>query len=63
MNPRIQLSSGTGTTKFLARKQITLLSPSIYDTESGLHIFEDKKISEKLQKFLIKKIGKNEFDL
>ena len=28
MNLRTQLSSGTGTTKFLGRKQITLLMPS-----------------------------------
>ena len=43
--------------KVLGGKQITLLSPS------GLHIFDDKKISEKLQKFHIEKIGKNDFDL
>ena len=35
----------------------------MFDTESGLHIFDNKKISVKLQKFHLEKIGKNEFDL
>ena len=60
MNLRTQLSSGTGMAKFLAEKKH--FKP-ICDTESGLHIFDDQEISEKLKKFLIEKIGKNEFDL
>ena len=63
MNLRTQLRSGTGMAKFLPRKQITLLSPSTTLNLSGLHIFDDKKISEKLQKFHLEKIGKNEFEL
>ena len=63
MNLRTQLRSGTGMAEFLPRKQITLLSPSTTLNLSGLHIFDDKKISEKLQKFHLEKIGKNEFDL
>ena len=41
----------TGMTKFLAGKQ------------TGQHIFDDQEISEKLKKFHIEKIGKNESDL
>ena len=48
--------------KVLGKKTNNIVEP-IYDTESDLHIFNDKKISEKLQKFYIEKIGKNEFDL
>ena len=48
--------------KVLGKKTNNIVEP-IHDTEFGLHIFEDKKISEKLQKFHIEKIGKNEFDL
>ena len=48
--------------KVLGKKTNNIVEP-IYNTESGLHIFDDKKISEKLQKFHIEKIGKNEFDL
>ena len=48
--------------KVLGKKTNNIVE-SIHDTEFGLHIFEDKKISEKLQKFHIEKIGKNEFDL
>ena len=47
--------------KVLHGKTNNIAEP-IYDTESGLHIFDDKKISEKLQKFHIEKIGKNDFD-
>ena len=48
--------------KVLGKKTNNIVEP-IYDTDSGLNIFDDKKISEKLQKFHIEKIGKNEFDL
>ena len=48
--------------KVLCKKTNNIVEP-IYDTESGLHIFDDKKISEKLRKFHIEKIKKNEFDL
>ena len=48
--------------KVLGKKTNNIVEP-IYDTESGLHICDDKKISEKLQKFHVEKIGKNEFDL
>ena len=48
--------------KVLGKKTNNIVQP-IYNTESGLHIFDDKKILEKLQKFYIKKIGKNEFGL
>ena len=48
--------------KVLAKKTNNIVEP-IYDTESGLHIFDDKEISEKFQKFCIGKIGKNESDL
>ena len=48
--------------KVLGKKTNNIVEP-IYDTESGLHIFDDKEISEKLQKFHIEKIEKNEFDL
>ena len=47
--------------KILGKKTNNIVE-LIYDTESGW-IFDDKKISEKLQRFLIEKIGKNEFDL
>ena len=45
--------------KVLGQKTNNIFEP-IYDTDSGLHIFDDKKISGK---FHIEKIGKNEFDL
>ena len=48
--------------KVLGKKTNNIAEP-IYDTESGLHIFDDKKKSEKLQKYHIEKTGKNEFDL
>ena len=48
--------------KVLGKKANNIVEP-IYATESGLHIFDDRKISEKLQKFHIEKIGKNEFYL
>ena len=48
--------------KVLSRKTNNIVEP-IYNTESGLHIFDDQEISDKLKKFLIEKIGKNEFDL
>ena len=48
--------------KVLGKKTNNIVEP-IYDTDSGLNIFDDKKISEKLQKFHIEKIGKNEFNL
>ena len=48
--------------KVLGKKTNNIVEP-IYDTESGMHIFDDKKISEKFQKFYIGKIGKNESDL
>ena len=47
--------------KVLGRKTKTIVEPFYY-TEFGLHIFDDQEISEKLKKFHIKKIGKNEFD-
>ena len=47
--------------KVLGKKTNNIVEP-IYDTESGLHIFDNKEI-EKFQKFCIGKIGKNEFDL
>ena len=43
-------------------KKINNIVDAINDTESSW-IFVDKKISEKLQKFHIETIGKNEFDL
>ena len=48
--------------KALGKKTNNIVEP-IYDTESGQHIFDDKKISEKPQKSHTEKIGKNEFDL
>ena len=48
--------------KVLGRKTKTIVEPFYY-TESGLHIFDDQEISEKLKKFHIEKIGKNELDL
>ena len=45
--------------KVLGQKTNNIFEP-IYNTDSGLHIFDDKKISGK---FHIEKIGKNEFDL
>ena len=44
-------------------KKINNIAEPIYNNESGLHIFDDQKISEKLQKFHVENIGKNEFDL
>ena len=46
----------------LGRKTNNIVEP-IYDTESGLHIFDDQKISTKLKKFHKEKTGKNESDL
>ena len=48
--------------KVLGKKINNIVEP-IYNNESGLHIFDDQKISEKLQKFHVENIGKNEFDL
>ena len=48
--------------KVLCKKTNNIVEP-IYGTESGLHIFDDKEKSEKLQKLHIEKTGKNEFDL
>ena len=45
--------------KVLGKKTNNIVEP-IFDTKSGVHVFDDKKISEKLQKFYIEKIGKNE---
>ena len=42
--------------KVLGEKTNNIVEP-IYDTESGIHIFDNKKISEKLQKFHIERIG------
>ena len=47
--------------KVLEKKTNNIVD-AINDTESSW-IFVDKKISEKLQKFHIETIGKNEFDL
>ena len=58
MNLSTRLSSG----KVLGKNTNNIVKPT-YDTESCLHIFDDKEISEKLQKFNIEKIGKNDFDL
>ena len=41
---------------------MTLLSPST-TLNLACNIFDDQKISEKLKKFHLEKIGKNEFDL
>ena len=41
---------------------MTLLSPST-TLNLACNIFDDQKISEKLKKFYLEKIGKNEFDL
>ena len=48
--------------KVIGKKTNNIVEP-MFDTESGLHIFDNKKISVKLQKFHPEKIGKNEFDL
>ena len=48
--------------KVLGKKANNIVEP-IYDIESGLHIFDDQKKSETLQKYHIEKTGKNEFDL
>ena len=63
MNLRIQLSSGTGMTKFLVGKQATLLSPSTtLSLACKLHIFDYQEILEKIKKFHKEKIGKNASD-
>ena len=61
MNLRTQLSSGTGMTKFLAGKQITLLSPSTTLNLACTSLMNWKY--QKTQKISHRKIGKNEFDL
>ena len=61
MNLRTQLSSGTGMTKFLAGKQITLLSPSMTLNLACTSLMNWKY--QKTQKISHRKIGKNEFNL
>ena len=43
--------------KVLGRKTNNIFEP-VYNTESGLHIFDDQEISEKLKKFHIEKLEK-----
>ena len=44
-------------------RKLSNIAVPIYDTESGLHVFDDQEISEKLKKFNIENTGKNKFDL
>ena len=53
MNLSTRLSSG----KVLGKNTNNIIKPT-YDIESCLHIFDDKEISEKLQKFHIEKLTK-----
>ena len=57
----MNLSTGLSSGKVLGKNTNNIIKPT-YDIESCLHIFDDKEISEKLQKFHIEKIGKNDFD-
>ena len=57
MNLSTRLNSG----KVLGKNTNNIVKPT-YNTQSCLHIFDDKKISEKLQKSHIERIGKNDYD-